>query len=87
MPRELRSSNNPAKQGQEGKLWIPPAHWHVSQEKLIQTKFSAGTCHFHPHFHGNRHYAGQDKARTTNPAHAAKGGANANEQEEINASS
>lgn len=81
------SNNSLVKQGQEGRLWTPSAHWHFRQEKLIQTKFCADTCHFHPHFHGNRHCIGQDKARTTNPAHVAKDGANANEQEELNASS
>lgn len=45
----------------------------------IQTKFSADTYLFHPHFHGNRHCIGQDKARTTNPVHIAKDRANANE--------
>lgn len=64
----------------------PPAHRHSAQ-KLIPTKFSADTCHFHPYFHGNRHGTGQDKAGTTNPAHIAEDGANANEQEEINTSS
>lgn len=51
-------NNSPAKQ--EGRLWTPSVHWHFRQ-KLIQTKFSADTYLFHPHFHGNRHCIGKTK--------------------------
>lgn len=81
------SEQNNASAMQEGRLQAPKAHWHLGQQKLIHTKLSTDTCHVHPYFHGNRHCAGQDKARTSNPEHIAKDGANANEQEEINASS
>lgn len=66
------SEQNNASAMQEGRLQAPKAQWHLSQQKVMQTKLSTDTYHCHPCFPGNRHCVGQDKARTFNPEHIAK---------------